>query len=700
MPVRFNLKNDSYQGYKAPVIAAERKGILVKKTDEKAKNKVNKIIDPIIKSFKDLKFRTNLIFFRASTVLNRICETVCNKIKNCSLVQKIFHLKINETTPTKRKVPHIDKEQTLEELEIELKTNYSDYVALDWAEQKVKKAIRKNKSIIDPNYFYGIKIETKRLKKTKQKSDQFKVQEIIMKELEPYEGKNLSLADKRKIRENVTKEIKNLRNYGLNNKENLDEIIDNNSEKITGFKKDLKKAFIEFAKDKNRDLFEEKLTKIKIDYGIPTRQEKLEMTEFNDELTINDVFEDCLADVAKFSNRIIAMEKRKAIEEAIDEAFSRAIMFNYDTPLNFPDFAKEYAILMLDEILNNPFRPKEKPTLNKASSIEQTRAKILQAAKVGRQLGLDQASSDSRVKLLRSKVVSEAIDMKHRYGAKLNKIFEVWKKSETSLSFNEWMEKIEKGEEVAGKQKLISKKLLDDKNRFIHKGKVITHVKYYSAEERKQRELQTIGGDSENEPISAFTPAEGVLNTGKAKHHPHNFVVSPDHKVYVVPYSKGFSHHSSLLAGGPVIAAGQLVFADGKLVKIIHKSGHYGPDRWMLEVGLRELEKLGLNLTDVPVYFPGGKRKMELSADQFLQNANSREKEISQSDYCHGTVSELEAEKLLADKEEGSWFVRWSEEQQGLIVSQKSDSIKHFFVKNDTLDILLSKFQSEKAIVR
>lgn len=57
------------------------------------------------------------------------------------------------------------------------------------------------------------------------------------------------------------------------------------------------------------------------------------------------------------------------------------------------------------------------------------------------------------------------------------------------------------------------------------------------------------------------------------------FVVSPDGEMYAGDHVEGEFHHSSFLAGGPVMAAGELAVADGELRAITAKSGHYTPSR-------------------------------------------------------------------------------------------------------------------------
>jgi hypothetical protein len=57
------------------------------------------------------------------------------------------------------------------------------------------------------------------------------------------------------------------------------------------------------------------------------------------------------------------------------------------------------------------------------------------------------------------------------------------------------------------------------------------------------------------------------------------FVLSPEVELYVGEHVEGEMHHSTFLAGGAVIAAGELTVEDGNLKVMTAKSGHYTPSR-------------------------------------------------------------------------------------------------------------------------
>ncbi|MBC75643.1 MAG: hypothetical protein CME64_06475 [Halobacteriovoraceae bacterium] len=69
--------------------------------------------------------------------------------------------------------------------------------------------------------------------------------------------------------------------------------------------------------------------------------------------------------------------------------------------------------------------------------------------------------------------------------------------------------------------------------------------------------------------------------------------------IYVLPESViGRIHHSTLLAGRPVAAAGHMRIVDGKITYIDNRSGHYQPSPDMLQQVIKELKLRGADTQD------------------------------------------------------------------------------------------------------
>jgi hypothetical protein len=61
----------------------------------------------------------------------------------------------------------------------------------------------------------------------------------------------------------------------------------------------------------------------------------------------------------------------------------------------------------------------------------------------------------------------------------------------------------------------------------------------------------------------------------------------------------GEFHHSSLAAGEPVAAAGELAAKDGYITGITRKSGHYRPSAEMQDQAIQELGDKGVDVSKI-----------------------------------------------------------------------------------------------------
>ena len=74
------------------------------------------------------------------------------------------------------------------------------------------------------------------------------------------------------------------------------------------------------------------------------------------------------------------------------------------------------------------------------------------------------------------------------------------------------------------------------------------------------------------------------------------WVIDPAGNVYAsFEQKKGLFHHSSLVAGGPVAAAGEMVIDQGRPIEITNVSGHYRPPPATLDVMKERLGEMGVD---------------------------------------------------------------------------------------------------------
>jgi hypothetical protein len=108
---------------------------------------------------------------------------------------------------------------------------------------------------------------------------------------------------------------------------------------------------------------------------------------------------------------------------------------------------------------------------------------------------------------------AEAIDLQHRYGNALRPFFEVWQENPAITdSFNVWLAKLEKGENVPGSTDVPREQIA-----------VLTKVQYLDAKSRAEYETRFGAG---NKILNQKLPANITTN----QNNPQIFVISPNNK--------------------------------------------------------------------------------------------------------------------------------------------------------------------------
>lgn len=166
----------------------------------------------------------------------------------------------------------------------------------------------------------------------------------------------------------------------------------------------------------------------------------------------------------------------------------------------------------------------------------------------------------------------------------------IWCESRTNLSFIDWCDFIG----------------VEDKS-----------VDYYEASQRGRLNTFIANGclkDNQGEMVN-------TLDEGGNRSY-FNCVVALDKKLYLSNYMSqegqgGAIHHSSIVAGAPVIFAGELMVLDGQIEKISMRSGHYKPTEKALEKFLTYLEERGIELSNIEIY-DGGKSLLHKNAHNYL----------------------------------------------------------------------------------
>ncbi|MBV72037.1 MAG: hypothetical protein CMH52_11980 [Myxococcales bacterium] len=88
------------------------------------------------------------------------------------------------------------------------------------------------------------------------------------------------------------------------------------------------------------------------------------------------------------------------------------------------------------------------------------------------------------------------------------------------------------------------------------------------------------------------------------------FVMDRQQQIYVsFDHVQNKFHHSSILAGQPVLAAGDMTIVQGKLLELTNSSGHYRPGPKTLELVMMRLKEMGVDMSEVKVVALHGSKK-------------------------------------------------------------------------------------------
>ncbi len=120
-------------------------------------------------------------------------------------------------------------------------------------------------------------------------------------------------------------------------------------------------------------------------------------------------------------------------------------------------------------------------------------------------------------------------------------------------------------------------------------------IRYLSVADRKAFEISIINGrlfTIDGLPFDT-SATSSVFSGGEGR---AIFVMDENGTFYASKTQKvGEFHHSSLVAGEPVAAAGELAVADGELTLLSDRSGHYKPNQELTRQALMALESSGVD---------------------------------------------------------------------------------------------------------
>lgn len=145
-----------------------------------------------------------------------------------------------------------------------------------------------------------------------------------------------------------------------------------------------------------------------------------------------------------------------------------------------------------------------------------------------------------------------------------------------------------------------------------YRGEEARGVRYLSSEERSQARLVIKDGrllNSESQPLNPTVAPKGFSVRVFPEQPPVSEALARGFAIYVMSASGEFTvsfqaephrlHHSSLVAGGRVSAAGEMIIFQGRLYAINNRSGHYRPPPVALERVIKVLKQRGVSFEGV-----------------------------------------------------------------------------------------------------
>ncbi len=148
-------------------------------------------------------------------------------------------------------------------------------------------------------------------------------------------------------------------------------------------------------------------------------------------------------------------------------------------------------------------------------------------------------------------------------------------------------------------------------------------VRYLKNKQRKQFKLNFENGavKRNGRPFDTSTSATSFSGKGVAI-----FVVDPKKNFYSSSHKIGQFHHSSLIAGGAILGAGEcMTNMNGEFVAISNKSGHYKPNIECMINVLSILKEQGIDLSKIVLVLLEEKKSFGCNALEFLEAMQTKQ---------------------------------------------------------------------------
>ncbi len=210
--------------------------------------------------------------------------------------------------------------------------------------------------------------------------------------------------------------------------------------------------------------------------------------------------------------------------------------------------------------------------------------------KRGFRAGLIEGMNNGSARAMQGHFNLEALDPKHRFGNYLQTMHNEFKRltdenTSRKLSlFFIWLDEVSKNEPGIIRSKIGGGNPQNVEN-FIRAG-----VQYLNGFQRKSYLLEVNSGRFVQNGKMFDTSKLSTLSAGGTQGWAI-YVISPAGNIYASAHKLSVFHHSSFLAGRPVLSAGEMMVKNGMLQLINPSSGHYKPTMEQFINGLKALDR-------------------------------------------------------------------------------------------------------------
>lgn len=215
--------------------------------------------------------------------------------------------------------------------------------------KEVTEDLRKtNTSLKFPSDLYGTHLTDPKMRDNMIKGDEEVIKELLLKEMAPFKGKELSAKRKEEIKEKILTELENLGQQAEIKIAELSQMLDHEQKTVESFKSQLLEVLEDASngadRQEQREIYDDRIAELKEEFNLMKYGD-------TDADAVTDILELCLEEVSGSLKKVLDPKNGK-IEDQINEKFESAKLAMTDIKVNFPERGKIYAEILLDKFFD------------------------------------------------------------------------------------------------------------------------------------------------------------------------------------------------------------------------------------------------------------------------------------------------------------------------------------------------------------